>query len=91
VIVDDKNPQSKVQESSHQPIDLLPDELVIRIFSFLSENDLFRTSEVCRRWNRLSFDLDLWEEKSKRWMSAQNLVCHSFTSFQTDLLTSNIQ
>jgi hypothetical protein len=80
VVIDDKTSRPKAKESGQherQPIDLLPDELMIRIFSFLNENDLFRTSEVCRRWNRLSFDLNLWEEKSKRWLSAQNLVRRS--------------
>jgi hypothetical protein len=55
-------------------IDTLPDELLLRVFSFLRETDLFRTSEVSRRWNRLSFDLKLWETKSKYWHSTQNIV-----------------
>lgn len=72
VVVADKSSRTKTSELLGT-IESLPDELLIRIFSFLSERDLFRTSEVSKHWNRLSFDVGLWEEKSKHWLSTQNM------------------
>ncbi|CDW54722.1 F box only protein 11 [Trichuris trichiura] len=46
-------------------IDRMPDEILLNIFSKLFEKDLCRLSRVCRRWNRLSNDVKLWERLYK--------------------------
>ncbi|XP_042365174.1 S-phase kinase-associated protein 2 isoform X2 [Plectropomus leopardus] len=40
--------------------DHLPDELLLRIFSYIPLQDLLRMSVVCKRWHRLAFDESLW-------------------------------
>jgi hypothetical protein len=51
----------------HNYFEILPDELVVRVFSYLKERELFRVAEVDNRFHQMSFDTDLWEEKAKRW------------------------
>lgn len=50
--------------SSNQPDSLLmgrlPDELILRIFTFLTPEEVASTSRVCRKWNRLGSDESLW-------------------------------
>ncbi|XP_048358684.1 S-phase kinase-associated protein 2 [Sphaerodactylus townsendi] len=41
--------------------DILPDELLLGIFSYLSLTDLLKVSQVCQRWHRLSIDESLWK------------------------------
>lgn len=43
------------------PWDSLPDELLLRIFSYLCLTGLVRVSRVCKRWYRLSQDGSLWQ------------------------------
>ncbi|MBS4167823.1 F-box protein [Parachlamydia sp. AcF125] len=38
----------------------LPEELTLHIFSFLTVQDLATTEKVCRNWQRLSLDGQLW-------------------------------
>ncbi|XP_032224781.2 F-box/WD repeat-containing protein 7 isoform X2 [Nematostella vectensis] len=40
----------------------LSDEILVRIFSFLTANDLCRCSRVCVSWCRLSNDFHLWRD-----------------------------
>ncbi|GBL87412.1 F-box/LRR-repeat protein 7 [Araneus ventricosus] len=40
--------------------DRLPDELILRIFSFLSSNQLCVCARVCRRWYFLAWEPQLW-------------------------------
>lgn len=39
---------------------ILPDDIWLEVFSFLSQKDLLRAALVCRTWNRLSRDSSLW-------------------------------
>ena len=41
-------------------MEILPDDIWLEIFSFLSRTDLLRAALVCRTWNRLSRDSSLW-------------------------------
>ena len=41
-------------------MDILPDDIWLEVFSFLSQADLLRTALVCRTWKRLSRDSSLW-------------------------------
>ena len=36
------------------------DEIVLKIFGFLSKSQLVRCARVCRRWRQLAFDETLW-------------------------------
>eukprot|EP01116_Phalansterium_solitarium_P001274 TRINITY_DN11067_c0_g1_i1.p1 TRINITY_DN11067_c0_g1~~TRINITY_DN11067_c0_g1_i1.p1 ORF type:complete len:332 (-),score=97.52 TRINITY_DN11067_c0_g1_i1:13-1008(-) len=40
----------------------LPDEIMLRVFSFMSIHDLARASSVCKQWQRVSRDEDLWAD-----------------------------
>ncbi|XP_046982727.1 F-box/LRR-repeat protein fbxl-1-like [Schistocerca americana] len=45
-------------------IDDLPDEILIKIFSYMSFSELVDVvQKVCSRWRRLSQDLELWADK----------------------------
>jgi len=41
-------------------MEILPDDVWLEIFTFLSQRDLLRIALVCRTWNRLSRDSSLW-------------------------------
>lgn len=43
-------------------MDKLSDEILVRIFSFLSARDLCRCSQVCSTWCRLANDFHLWKK-----------------------------
>jgi len=51
------------------PFDILPDEAVIRVWSFLDAPNVGRAAKVCRRFKQISYDLPLWQELStkKNW------------------------
>lgn len=48
------------QENGRFIVDSLPEELLLRIFSFLLEGDLCRASAVCRTFYRISNDVEIW-------------------------------
>ncbi|KAM3717493.1 F-box protein [Dirofilaria immitis] len=52
---------SSERYSSNSSIDILPDEIFMKIYSFLYEGDLLTCSTVSRRFYRLSNDLNLWK------------------------------
>jgi hypothetical protein len=62
----------------HNYFEILPDELVVRVFSYLKERELFRVAEVDNRFHQMSFDTDLWEEKAKRWHAGAGAVSLRF-------------
>lgn len=41
-------------------MEILPDDIWLEVFTFLSQRDLLRIALVCRTWNRLSRDSSLW-------------------------------
>lgn len=41
-------------------IQSLPDEVLTKVFSHLNPQELCRSAQVSRRWNRLAFDGSLW-------------------------------
>lgn len=41
----------------------LPENVLLRIFRFLSVRDILNCSECCKRWNFVSRDSLLWREK----------------------------
>lgn len=61
---------TEVEESS-----IFPDEIILNIFSFLSHEDLrLTTSLVCRKWNVLSFDKELWKN-----FPCFHMICTNFS------------
>lgn len=38
----------------------LPDEVLLKIFSFLLELDLCRAAQVCKRFRVIANDMELW-------------------------------
>jgi hypothetical protein len=69
--VDDNGPK-------HNYFEILPDELVVRVFSYMKERELFKVSEVDTRFHQMSFDNDLWEEKAKSWHAGTGAVSIRF-------------
>eukprot|EP01103_Thecamoeba_quadrilineata_P010720 TRINITY_DN2394_c0_g1_i1.p1 TRINITY_DN2394_c0_g1~~TRINITY_DN2394_c0_g1_i1.p1 ORF type:complete len:508 (-),score=70.63 TRINITY_DN2394_c0_g1_i1:164-1687(-) len=45
---------SIISRTQPSPLDLLPDELLIKIFRYLKDGDFDRASRVCKRWQRVS-------------------------------------
>ncbi|XP_068190777.1 S-phase kinase-associated protein 2 [Antennarius striatus] len=53
-------PRRRKESTSNVSCDLLPDELLLRISSYLCLQDLLRMSLVCKRWRRVALDKALW-------------------------------
>lgn len=41
-------------------VEILPEEIMVRIFGFLMEGDLCRSASACRTFNRIANDPSLW-------------------------------
>lgn len=41
-------------------VNQLPDEILMKIFSFLSNSDKLKSAQVCRKWNELIYDPSNW-------------------------------
>lgn len=54
------NSQQQQQDFGRCVVDSLPEELLLRIFSFLLEGDLCRASIVCRTFYRIANDIEIW-------------------------------
>ncbi|XP_061589586.1 S-phase kinase-associated protein 2 [Cololabis saira] len=52
--------RSRRKKSSGVSWDRLPDELLLRIYFYVSLQDLLKVSAVCKRWHRLALDESLW-------------------------------
>ena len=65
-------------------MDQLPDELLVKVFSYLDKRDLCKCSQVCKRWNTLSYSNSFWSEFSlteiNKWC-ASSLVSVENTRF----------
>ena len=48
------------RKASISIMDSLPDDVLLDVFSFLSQEDLLKSALVCRTWKRLSRDSSLW-------------------------------
>lgn len=48
--------------TSNNEFAILPNELLMKIFSYLSPLDLCRCAQVCRHWSKASCDGMLWQE-----------------------------
>lgn len=75
-----KNP--KWEGQANVPVfDMLPDELVIRIHTFLDAPTLGLTAQLCTRFNEISQDVPLWRDLSGRgdWNSKKNAAAQTVT------------
>lgn len=59
----------------------LPDEVVLKIFSYLLEQDLCRAACVCKRFSELANDPILWWELVFASSSSSVISCLSTTVF----------
>ncbi len=67
----------------NSPINLMPDEILFRIFSFFNGKELFINSAVCRRWRRLFLDETLWKTiLIKRWPDLFQDIIREYSCFQ---------
>eukprot|EP01117_Protostelium_nocturnum_P001905 TRINITY_DN1248_c0_g1_i4.p1 TRINITY_DN1248_c0_g1~~TRINITY_DN1248_c0_g1_i4.p1 ORF type:complete len:339 (+),score=61.62 TRINITY_DN1248_c0_g1_i4:409-1425(+) len=56
----------------HNVFDLLPDETLIKIWSFLDPPSIGRLAQVCRRFRDTSYDNHLWRESALGWAQKKN-------------------
>lgn len=54
--------QDDVAEDEH-PVDAVPDEVLLMIFSFLDNGDVVRAGGVCRRWRRVALSGAAWRRR----------------------------
>ena len=64
----------------------LPDEIVLTIISYLFEFDLCRVAQVCRRFNTIANDPEIWYDMEATLVNFSLLVNHSGHSTDTGLL-----
>lgn len=56
----------------------LPDEILLKIFSFLDDSNLLRLRRVCRRWSRIGADPSFWSVRCKRrWIPTNSTITWS--------------
>ncbi|XP_062620147.1 F-box/LRR-repeat protein 7-like [Saccostrea cucullata] len=53
---------SKYQHHTPSLFDLITDDIIVQIFSYLSSDQLCRASRVCQRWYRVGWDPLLWKQ-----------------------------
>lgn len=51
---------NQVQTTDRNVIDRVPDEVTIKIFTYLNPQELGRCAQVSQHWNRLALDGSLW-------------------------------
>lgn len=51
---------SSLLEAAHYLLYQLPDEVLLSIFSYLLEKDLCRVAQVCKRFNVIADDIEVW-------------------------------
>ncbi|KAL3852519.1 hypothetical protein ACJMK2_016147 [Sinanodonta woodiana] len=66
-VQDSLSTETKEEEKSDNPekcleIEELPDEVLLNIFSYLNPQDLCRSAQVCRNWNKLAFHGSFWKQ-----------------------------
>ncbi|EME31106.1 F-box family [Galdieria sulphuraria] len=64
------------------PFNLLPDEILKQILSFLDGPDLARARKVCRKWNNLANDSNLWKELCIRKWRTLEMDVHAWKLFR---------
>lgn len=40
---------------------LMPDSMLLQVFQYLSARELLNAGQICRLWNRVSYDELLWK------------------------------
>ncbi|PRP87583.1 transmembrane protein [Planoprotostelium fungivorum] len=64
----DDDRMSVVNYHSDSPLENLPDEVLIRIWSFLDPPSIGRTAQVSRRLRDISYDIPMWRDNTIHWM-----------------------
>ena len=66
-------------------MDELPDELMIKILSFMEPNDLINCSRISKQWNELSNDLQLWKNLQHTTSVADSMILNQIDFFLQQL------
>jgi F-box/leucine-rich repeat protein 5 len=76
---ENKNIYIKNKDSSTISLNDLPNEILLKIFSFLSFNEKFKVTRVCKRWYSTIYDPKYWKELCfDQWNSNVNQFESSF-------------
>lgn len=70
---------------------LLPDSVIIQIFSYLYYPSLVRNTRVCKRWHRLAYDPSLWKSVHLRDKHARKVEADTISRIiprKTNLISS---
>ena len=71
-------------------VELLPDSIIVYVFSFLPLRQLIRCSKVCKKWHNLCYDVTLWR-KITFWNTNQSKVTDDCLSRLISRRTNCIQ
>eukprot|EP00735_Rhodelphis_limneticus_P004157 TRINITY_DN15712_c0_g1::TRINITY_DN15712_c0_g1_i1::g.18693::m.18693 TRINITY_DN15712_c0_g1::TRINITY_DN15712_c0_g1_i1::g.18693 ORF type:complete len:318 (-),score=8.98,sp/Q8IX29/FBX16_HUMAN/39.33/3e-07,F-box-like/PF12937.2/7.5e-14,F-box-like/PF12937.2/2.1e+03,F-box/PF00646.28/1.1e-08,F-box/PF00646.28/2e+03,SPOC/PF07744.8/3.6e+03,SPOC/PF07744.8/0.018,PRANC/PF09372.5/0.16 TRINITY_DN15712_c0_g1_i1:622-1575(-) len=59
-------PDDTTSDKNATSFSLLPDELILHIFSFLPDPDMARCTQICHHWKRLAVDDSIWKVRCQR-------------------------
>jgi len=87
--------EPSVIASQLRSINDLPDEIILKIFSYFEPEDLcLNTAKVCKRWNVLAKDVVLWKrlsyccDESYSYSEMKEVRCTTVLGFRTNYLTN---
>lgn len=66
--------ESEAAEISEPGWSLLPENVLVRIFKYISIKDILACSECCKRWNFISNDSLLWKYKFQTDFKVDNSI-----------------
>lgn len=65
-------------------LDVIPDELLLYLFTFLPVDALYQVLQACRRWHRIATDPSLWEILAKVHLLPSELKYKNAAMLRTD-------
>ena len=72
-------PASLASNAKKSVFNNLPNELTLKILSYLDLKDRFKAAQVCKRWNRIVYDKSNWKELNfSEWKTISKLVFFYF-------------
>ena len=72
---------SKRRKSIRKLFDIIPDEIVVKIFEYLHIDDIYNVNIVSRRFNTVSNDIQLWESLAGKHMPFFNSIIFNFDRY----------
>ncbi len=80
----DTSPPEAEEESRPFPVSSLPDELLLRVLSFLSASSLCSASRTCRHWHALAREPRLWRSLCSEQWSQDYLLASTLAQLYAD-------